>query len=1049
MGNEFSIPRQQAEEYMATTRGFREAYSAMDREMIQSNDQRTSMPHLQIQLRNLGFVEVCGKDVSGIYERLTQWLRENWECEPASTEAREAIHDGWTRCPCNLEHRPVDLCCICPAADYLLCGCAPCGCKCGRTGLALMENQELLACDRLNDASFVAKRASTGLLCRTLSLNEVDRHYPIASWYCSRVCCACLVSKPPLFKSRKSGETNLGKLTMQMVAFMTQECGWHLKGCSTTNLGWLGDIREQQMEFRAPSPSENLVVSPHLMIEFRMEGRIAISGPNTNGIYEKLGEWFTTNWKAGAPKSDPDFCDLLFHCSQFCHRGHHTGIDVECNIGFCTTEVVDFMVKDCGWTFVSCSGMNCGTQDPNREQQIVFRADPPAAAAKHIMVELRDPYSTSKSGFIEVHGVKHHENMMKPLDQFLKTRWRCKDHEFPTYCEKKYITPEGFFFRNTQLTSNMSKKTIELASFMATQGFIMSLCSGSATHEMRKKRHKINARLSRMRVGEEFEGKVKREQQIKFSKAGPSDTVDAPLLIVDIRAVAKDPEVENVTWLLGPRPRDLLGRDIDNDIKWRMQKMYRRATRREEIDRYIRGDHTSQAKFCKKGALGPDAEFQEYRRPRWEQDAEREGTRCGVFEAMVEVNGRNTNRVHEHLENFVTSSMHGRKVSTAGWSLYCDALFRIQSLRFKRVPFPIVNPRYDGHYLGETNFGIYTTRLADFLIDQLGGWELVACNGHVMERAWKVDRDRVLFMPVREQQLIFRHTGKGWSVVENAVSPLAAPLGRAPLCPPDFWTEEAIKGTVGHAMEPCTDGERRWLETMLNNTFCVHGASKPVGVERFQAVVALRSEHPALWDSFAQRRKTVAGLRKTKEGFVSPMTCAACPELFLRLRDPMQRNRTNEAYLFHGTSPSHAQVLLNTGFSLDFVASGSMFGHGLHFDESSLVADGRTTADVGGPYDGLSALVVCRATVGRCFVTAKPGVHDQMVKGGAYDSVCGQLERPNGDTYREFVFFHEGSVYPEFVFFYRRTGESGRKASGSAGTNSTPSMSPAQEIMAA
>uniref|UniRef100_A0A7S0ZUK0 Poly [ADP-ribose] polymerase n=1 Tax=Noctiluca scintillans TaxID=2966 RepID=A0A7S0ZUK0_NOCSC len=153
--------------------------------------------------------------------------------------------------------------------------------------------------------------------------------------------------------------------------------------------------------------------------------------------------------------------------------------------------------------------------------------------------------------------------------------------------------------------------------------------------------------------------------------------------------------------------------------------------------------------------------------------------------------------------------------------------------------------------------------------------------------------------------------------------------------------------------------------------------------------------------------------------------------------------------MFHGPSPSHAHMLLNTGFSLDFVASGSMFGHGLYFDESSLIADGKTTADVGGPYDGLSAMVVCRATVGRTFVTAKPGVHDQMVKGGAYDSVCGQQERPNGDTYREFVFFHEGSVYPEFVFFYRRTGESGRKASEPACTTPTSAMSPAQEIMAA
>ena len=45
------------------------------------------MPHLLVEIRSLGFVEIQGKDTGGIYKRLGEWLVEHWKME----EKREDI----------------------------------------------------------------------------------------------------------------------------------------------------------------------------------------------------------------------------------------------------------------------------------------------------------------------------------------------------------------------------------------------------------------------------------------------------------------------------------------------------------------------------------------------------------------------------------------------------------------------------------------------------------------------------------------------------------------------------------------------------------------------------------------------------------------------------------------------------------------------------------------------------------------------------------------------------------------------------------------------
>lgn len=78
----------------------------------------------------------------------------------------------------------------------------------------------------------------------------------------------------------------MGRLTMKLVDFMTNECGWSLVLCNGTNLGWFGDIREQQIKFAAPNALN--LIAPHIMIELRAVGWIEVNGKDDSGVYALL-----------------------------------------------------------------------------------------------------------------------------------------------------------------------------------------------------------------------------------------------------------------------------------------------------------------------------------------------------------------------------------------------------------------------------------------------------------------------------------------------------------------------------------------------------------------------------------------------------------------------------------------------------------------------------------------------------------------------------------------------------------------------------------------
>ena len=52
------------------------------------------MPHLLIEIRSLGFVEIQGKDTGGVYGKLDQWFKEHWHLEDKTVDMMETCNEG-------------------------------------------------------------------------------------------------------------------------------------------------------------------------------------------------------------------------------------------------------------------------------------------------------------------------------------------------------------------------------------------------------------------------------------------------------------------------------------------------------------------------------------------------------------------------------------------------------------------------------------------------------------------------------------------------------------------------------------------------------------------------------------------------------------------------------------------------------------------------------------------------------------------------------------------------------------------------------------------
>lgn len=244
------------------------------------------------------------------------------------------------------------------------------------------------------------------------------------------------------------GTNNMGLCTMQLVDFMCGKLCWTLGVINGGNVGKSGEIREQQIIFKAPHPMN--MEAQHLMIELRSAGYIEVCGSDRDAK-DALHEHFVSNMGAEPTPGHQDWSDRYYHVpgGVFKERGKSG----ENNLGKLTTEVCDAVVKLIpGWTLVTMNGGNYGEGGSHREQQLVFRCDNhPLSDAPHLLVELRE------AGYMEVCG-EDVDGILDKLTEWASSSFNCsKNSAMPgqePFCDKKMKwKPQDMMVSSAQLTA--------------------------------------------------------------------------------------------------------------------------------------------------------------------------------------------------------------------------------------------------------------------------------------------------------------------------------------------------------------------------------------------------------------------------------------------------------------------------------------------------------------------------------------------------------------------------------------------------------------------
>jgi len=295
----------------------------------------------------------------------------------------------------------------------------------------------------------------------------------VVNWRCQKLDAGDLSDDTPLpfsdalFKwegflvQGSDGTNNMGLATMQLVDFMCGKLSWTLGVINGGNVGETGEIREQQVIFKAPHPLN--MEAGHVMVELRSAGVIEVCGTSREAK-DTLHEYFSTKMAAKGAKGHQAMSDRYYECGSgiFKERGRSG----ENNLGSLTIQVCDAFVKNLpGWSLVTMNGGNYGEGGSHREQQLVFREDNhPLGDAPHLLVELRE------AGYIEVCG-QDVDGIYEKLAEWLKRVWGCKvSPSTPgaeSFCDKKF----------TWKSKDMMVSSAEITDFFHRLGWQMQVCS--------------------------------------------------------------------------------------------------------------------------------------------------------------------------------------------------------------------------------------------------------------------------------------------------------------------------------------------------------------------------------------------------------------------------------------------------------------------------------------------------------------------------------------------------------------------------------------------
>jgi len=349
----------------------------------------------------------------------------------------------------------------------------------------------------------------SSLKCIPMDAGTLDDHTPLPF-------CDALYKWGDFHVQGSDGTNNMGLATMQLVEFMCRKMSWTLGVINGGNVGAHGEIREQQVIFKAPHPMN--MNAHHVMIELRSAGMIEVCGSDRMAK-DTLHDYFVKEMSAKAVPGHQAFSDRYYQCEDgvFLERGKSG----ENNLGLLTIKVCDAVVKVLpGWSLVTMNGGNYGESGCHREQQLVFRCDNhPLGDAGHFMVEMRE------AGFIELCG-QDCNGIYDKLGQFLSKTWGCQESKTKegneAYYDKKY----------NWKPKDMMVASAEMTEFFHHCGWQMQVCS-QGTVAVKGNAHS-------------------REQQILFRPGSSEEGVAEPHMFIELYtgegsdALYEKPEVTQV-----------------------------------------------------------------------------------------------------------------------------------------------------------------------------------------------------------------------------------------------------------------------------------------------------------------------------------------------------------------------------------------------------------------------------------------------------------------------------------------------------------------------
>jgi len=296
-------------------------------------------------------------------------------------------------------------------------------------------------------------------------------------WGCEKLDCGDLSSetKIPFCSAQykwdkfatagEEGLNNMGFMTMRLVDFVCGQMSWTLAVVNGGNVGKAGEIREQQVMFKAPHPMN--LVAPHMMIELRSAGFIQLSADleeKDRDILDGLEQIFVQLFQVEPLDGYEEFSDKYYKTGDGVYEFDAESGDH--NLGAMTTQVCDAVVGFAGWNLVSCNGGFYGESGEHREQQLVFRRDyNPLRAACHVLIVLRE------NGTVEVNG-KDNGKAFSALDRWLQKNWQMERSG-----HSKAADGASYVRRYKGESGDMMKRAGEISAFFEKLGWEMQVAA--------------------------------------------------------------------------------------------------------------------------------------------------------------------------------------------------------------------------------------------------------------------------------------------------------------------------------------------------------------------------------------------------------------------------------------------------------------------------------------------------------------------------------------------------------------------------------------------